>query len=166
MSKKFLLFFAAGIGAVALGVAALLFFTRGEHIELEGSIQKVRTQAQADGSTLVVADFRFINTSNYPFVVESVTVSVVEPDGNAHEGFTVPEVDARRLFEYYPLLGQKYNETLTLRTSVPPRASMDRMVAARFELPEDRIKGRKELRIRVEDVEGPVSEITEPPREQ
>jgi hypothetical protein len=71
----------------------------------------------------------------------------------------VGEVDAERLFRYFPLLGPKYNRTLIARDRVEPRERMDRMIAARFEIPEPAVKTYRKLIIRVEDVDGAVSEI-------
>jgi hypothetical protein len=73
----------------------------------------------------------------------------------------VSEVDAARLFEYFPLLGQKYNDSLIARTRLEPHRTLDRMIAAKFEIPEAQLQARKGLRIRIEDVDGAVSEIAE-----
>jgi hypothetical protein len=150
-----------GVVAVAALVAAILYIQRGAHLELKGSIQKVRTLATDDASAVVVIDFRFVNPSDYRFVVRKVEVSMEDQQGRVLEGAVASEVDAKRLFDSYPVLGQKYNETLLMRTKVGPRESMDRMVAVRFEIPEKLLQARKQLRIRVEDVDGAVSEILE-----
>jgi hypothetical protein len=146
---------------VAVVVAVVLYIQRGAHIELKGSIQKVRTLAMDDNSSVAILDFRFVNPSNYGFVVREVKVSLEDKQGRTLDGAVVSEMDAKRIFQYYPMLGQKYNETLLVRTKIGPRQAMDRMVAARFEIPEKLLQDRKQLRIRVEDVDGPVSEIVE-----
>jgi hypothetical protein len=150
-----------GIVVVAVVVAVVLYIQRGAHIELKGSIQKVRTLAMDDNSSVAILDFRFVNPSNYGFVVREVKVSLEDKQGRTLDGAVVSEMDAKRIFQYYPMLGQKYNETLLVRTKIGPRQAMDRMVAARFEIPEKLLQDRKQLRIRVEDVDGPVSEIVE-----
>jgi len=159
--KQLLPFVAVGMVIAALMVAFTLFVQRGAHIELEGSIQKVRTLSVEAASTIVVLDFRFVNGSNYPFVVRDVAVSLEDRQGDLIEGAVVSEVDAQRLFQYYPVLGQKYNPSLLARTRIQPRQSMDRMLAVRFEISEKAVQQRKGLTIRVEDVDGPVSEIRE-----
>ena len=150
-----------GLAVVAIGLAGVLFLNRGSHIELKGSILKVRTLAPEETSSIAVIDFRFANPSNYPFVVKQVDVIIETKDGKRLEGIQVSEVDARRLFEYYPLLGQKFNDTLLMRDKIPGRQSMDRMVAARFEAPESVIQNRRRLVVRIEDVDGPVAELEE-----
>lgn len=161
MRKQLLPYVGIGVVAVAALVGVILYIQRGAHLELKGSIQKVRTLATDDASVVVVIDFRFVNPSDYRFVVRKVEVSMEDQQGRVLEGAVASEVDAKRLFDSYPVLGQKYNETLLMRTKVGPRESMDRMVAARFEIPEKLLQQRKQLRIRVEDVDGAVSEIVE-----
>lgn len=160
-TRRLLIAFGIGVAAVAIAVVAVLYMQRGAHIELKGSIKKVRTAAMDDYSSVAVVDFRFVNPANYPFVVRSVEVSMVGADGNTYQGSPVSEVDAKRLFEYYKALGQKYNESLLMRDKIPAGASQDRMIAARFEVPEKLLEGRKNLTIRIEDVDGPSSELVE-----
>jgi hypothetical protein len=161
LRKEVLPFVAIGIVLVAVLVGILLFVQRGAHLELTGSVQKVRTLVLDDKASLAVLDFRFVNPSDYPFVVRQVGVSLVDAKGQTLDGAVVSEVDAERLFQYYPLLGQKYNDTLLMRTKIAPHQSMDRMIAARFEIPESSLKARKQLRILVEDVDGAVSDLIE-----
>jgi len=150
-----------GVLAVGLILGGVLWWNRGAHVELKGGILKVRTQAMEETSTVVVVDFRFANTSDYPFVARTVEVILEDDKGKEHTGRTVSEVDARRIFKYYPLLGQKFNDSLVLRDRVPARASMDRMIAASFELPQGRVDKRRRLRVRIVEVDGGVSEMVE-----
>jgi len=159
--KQLLPFVAVGALLAGLVVAFTLFVQRGAHIELEGAIQKVRTLSVEAASTIAVLDFRFVNGSNYMFIVRDVAVSLEDRQGDLLEGAVVSEVDAQRLFQYYPVLGQKYNPSLLARTRIQPRESMDRMLAVRFEVSEKEFKQRKGLKIRVEEVDGAVSEIHE-----
>ena len=84
-----------------------------------------------------------------------------DPDGNKYDGRTVAEMDARRLFEYLPLLGQKFNETLVVNDSIPAHGAADKMIAARFDAPESRLEKRRRFILRIEDVDGPITEIPE-----
>lgn len=163
LNQRLVVILAGGFGVAAALVAGILFWTRGARIELRGSIAKVRVQALDERSTVAVADFRFVNPSDHPFVVRSVELTLVDEEGKEHEGMVVAEPDARRIFQYYPLLGPKFNDSLTMRQRVASRQGMDRMIAARFELPAARVEARRNLRIRVEDVDGAVSVIEERP---
>ena len=150
-----------GLLVVAAGIGGVFYMQRGAHVELKGGVLKVRTQAMDEKSSVAVIDFRFVNPSNYPFVVKEVTVSIVDKDGKTLEGQPVSELDARRLFQYYPQLGQKYNDSLMMRDKIMGRQSMDRMIATRFEETEATIESRKKLTVRIVDVDGPVAELQE-----
>ena len=156
-----LIAFAAGLVAVVAMVFGILYMQRGAHIRLEGHIQKVRTAAMDDYSSVAVVDFRFANPADYPFVVRRVDVSIVDADGNQYDGATVSEVDAKRLFEFYKPLGQKFNDSLLMNDRISPRTTEDRMVAARFAVPERILQGRRSLSIRIEEVDGPVANLAQ-----
>jgi hypothetical protein len=160
-SKQVLIAFGVGVGVIAIAVAGVFYMQRGAHIELKGAILKVRTAAMDEASSVAVIDFRFTNPADYPFVVRTVSISMEDKAGKVYEGAPVSEVDAKRLFQYYTMLGQKYNETLLMRDKIPPRSSEDRMIAARFEVPVEQLDNRRKLLIRIEDVDGPVSELSE-----
>ncbi len=153
--------FAIGIGVIAIIVAGVLYMQRGARIGVTGEFLKVRTAPLDDGSSVAVADFRFHNPGKLLMVVRGVTLVMEDKSGNRIEGTTVAEADAKRMFDALPLLGQKYNTTLMTRDRIPSGATEDRMVAARFEMPESKLQERQRFLVRIEDVDGPVSELTE-----
>lgn len=159
MDREMLRYSGIGLLVAAGLVAGVLYWNRGAHVVLKGSVQKVRTQAMDERSVVVVADFRFVNPADYPFIVRDAKLFLEDHAGKRLDGMPIGEVDAERLFRYYPLLGPKYNRSLILRDRVEPREAMDRMIAARFEIPEPDVKTYRRLIIRVEDVDGAVSEI-------
>jgi hypothetical protein len=161
VSRDFWMCLVVGLLVMSVAVVGILYWTRGEHLELKGAIQKVRLQEMDERSAVAVVDFRFVNPSDHLFVVRTVTVTLEDARGNLVEGRVASEPDAQRLFQFYPVLGQKFNDTLRARDKVASRQAMDRMVAVRFELPESAVAARKNLRIRIEDVDGAVSEISE-----
>jgi len=161
--KKFLTPLGIGLGVVALGIAGMFYMQRGAHVELKGSVLKVRTAALDETSSVAVIDFRFVNPSNYPFVVRTVDVTMEEKNGKVVTSEPVSETDAKQLFQALPLLGQKFNDSLIMRDKIPAKQAEDRMIAARFPLPVDKLEERKRFRIRIEDVDGPVSELVEKP---
>ena len=150
-----------GLGVVLAIVGGALLSNRGSHVVLNGEMKKVRTYAVDERSSAAIIDFRFVNPANYPFVVRQVDLFVVGKDGKETAGMVVSDLDAKRLLEAVPTLGPKYNDTLKTRDRVMPRQSDDRMVAARFEIPEADLAARARFRIRVEEVDGAVSEILE-----
>src|SRR5436190_21753444 len=146
--KKFTGPFGIGLVVIALGIAGVFYLQRGAHVELKGSVLKVRTASMDEASSVAVIDFRFVNPSDVPFVVRTVDVIMENKDGSSTKGFDVSEVDAKRLFQYYPVLGQKYNDSLLMRDKVPARQAEDRMIAARFELAAEKLDARKAFRVR------------------
>src|SRR5436190_16172121 len=95
-----------GLLVVAIGIGGVFYMQRGAHVELKGALLKVRTQAMDENSAIAAIDFRFVNPSNYPFVVREVVVTIVDQNGKTLEGTPVSELDARRLFQYFPQRGQ------------------------------------------------------------
>ena len=146
---------------VAIAVVWIFYMQRGAHIEPAGKFLKVRTLALDEGSSLAVIDFRVVNSSDYTVIVREVDVTLEHSNGTASDGTVVSEVDARRLFQYYPVLGQKYNDSLIIRDRIKPHESLDRMIAARFEIPVAQLDARKRLKLRVVDVDGPSGELIE-----
>ena len=60
-----------------------------------------------------------------------------------------------------PGFGRSGNAIEPLTVEELAHAAEDRMVAARFEVPEAKLEQRKRLLVRIEDVDGPVTEISE-----
>jgi hypothetical protein len=161
--KKFTGPLGIGLVVIAIAIAGVFWMQRGAHVELRGSVLKVRTAALDENSSVAIIDFRFVNPADVPFVVRTVDVTMEGRDGSTSQGLPVSEVDAKSLFQYYPTLGQKYNDSLLMRDKIPGRQTEDRMIAARFEMPVDKLETRKTFRIRIEDVDGPASELVEKP---
>lgn len=157
-----MLFPALGLAVVAAIVGGGIYLNRGSHIVLLGEIKKVRTHEVDEKSSVAIVDFRFANPADYPFMVRSVELFLDGPAGKSPiSGTVVADSDARRLLEAIPELGPKYNDSLKIRDRLPPRASNDRMIAARFEVPVADLNARSRFRLRVEEVDGAVSELTE-----
>lgn len=158
---KLLPYFGVGLVVLAIATVWIFWMQRGAHMELRGSIQKVRTLAPDETGTVAIIDFRFRNTADYAFVVREIQAFATTPDGQEIEGQVISDVDARRLFEYYPTLGQKYNDTLLTRASIGGGHSVDRMLTVRFPIPESQFNQRKQLRIHLLEMSGPKADILE-----
>jgi len=157
MRKELLIAVAGGLVLLVLVAYVVLDVNKDSHVVLEGSIQQVRTLALEDSAAFLAVDFRVTNPSGYPFVVRELKLIV---DGV--EGQVVADSDAKRLFDYYKAIGPKFNESLKARDKVTAKQTVDRMVSARFELPEAKLKERKSLVVRIEEVDGMVSELKIP----
>lgn len=161
ISKTLAITFAIGIAVIALAVAGVLFMQRGAHMVLPGKVLKVRTAPLDENSSIVVIDFRVTNPADYTFMAKSVKVVLEDAAGNQTEGETSSELDAQRVFAGIPLLGEKYNQSLKERDKIVPHTSRDFMVASRFEVPEPKLAARKRFLVRIEEVDGLVSELAE-----
>ena len=161
MQKNFLVAFGIGLAIIALVVAGIFLMQRGDRIELPGKILKVRTAPLDEDSSIAVIDFRITNPSNILFEVRTVTVEMDDNQGKSYLGQPVSEMDAKRLFEGLPVLGQKFNPTLIMRDRLGSHGSADRMIAARFQAPMAVLDGRKRFVVRIEEVDGKSFEYAE-----
>jgi len=161
MQKGFLVAFAIGLGIIALAVGGIFVMQRGDRMELPGKILKVRTAPLDENSSVAVIDFRITNPSNILFEVRTVTVELEDNQGRSYLGQPISEVDAGRLFEGLPVLGQKFNPTLIMRDRLGSHGSADRMIAARFEAPMALLDGRRRFVVRIEEVDGKTFEYSE-----
>jgi hypothetical protein len=159
MSKAFGIAFG---GAVAV-IAVLLWYgfatTRGNHLEPVGKIGKIRVQKVTDDVCFVVIDFHVKNDSDRDMIVHNVSVTIDRPEGSI-DGLGVSAKDLEDAFKSYPTLGEKFNPVMKERDTVPAHQELDRMVAARFDIPAEKVEERKQLTLRVEDVTGPVLLLT------
>jgi hypothetical protein len=161
MSKQFWVFLLAGLAIVGVVVYGSLFANKSSHLELDGDILKVRVMQLGPAASLVIADFRVKNPSGLAFVVKSVTARLELVSGDTVEAEPISKVNLENVFQYEKLIGPQYNPALTLQDAVPAHGTVDRMIGARFEVPQTAVDSRKGLRLRIEEVDGAVSEIGE-----
>ncbi|HYL35732.1 MAG TPA: hypothetical protein VEV17_07465 [Bryobacteraceae bacterium] len=160
MSRRFLIFFGVGVVAVALAVVAILVYTKGSHLVLQGKIMKIRTGALSEADSIAVLDFRVENPSDLPFVVRNVEVNMEARDGSMTQGSNVAKEDLKRLFEYNRFLGDQYNDDLTIKDTVPPHTTVDRMVAVRFDVKKQDLEAAKAIHLSIQDMDGPLFETS------
>ena len=162
MDKRTPIFLVAGLAVVGLLVFVFLSATSGAHLRLEGKILKVRVLALPENmASLAIVDFRANNPSNAAFIGSSVTLRLVTATGATLDGTPISKPDVENVFRYEKLLGPQFNPVYSLQDKIGPHQRVDRMTAARFELPAAAVDSRKDLRIRLEDVDGTVEEFGE-----
>ena len=111
--------FLVGLALVGGGIFGVLYMNRGSHVELKGEILKVRSLADGDGA-IVFADFRVTNTAAYPFVVNSVEMTMETPDNEVAKAVVFSKSDVEKVTRYLKLLGPKYNDVLSIQDKLPP----------------------------------------------
>ena len=163
--------FVVGFAAIAILIGGIFYMQRNDKIDLPGKILKVRTAVLDDGkgergedhpaSSIAVIDFRMTNPSDVIFEVRTVIVQVIDADGNVHDGQLSSDSDAATMMKALPVLGEKYNKTLMVKERIGAHGSVDRMAAARFVLPLEQLDARKNIKVRIEEVDGKTFEYLE-----
>ncbi|HYP05479.1 MAG TPA: hypothetical protein VER03_04520 [Bryobacteraceae bacterium] len=156
MSRQNLIAGAIAVVIVVAAVASILYSTKDNKVQLTGELLRVRTHVVDPENTVLVADIRVANPSTQQFVVQDVEVFVDDLKGDVFS-----ESDAQQLFNYYPVLGKKYNPNLMVRQKINSGQSIDRMVTVRLGAKDEKIQQRKALRIVITDVDGAKTEILE-----
>jgi hypothetical protein len=155
-----LLYFLVGLGLVGAAIFGTFYISRGSHVQLTGSILKVRTLPDGTGA-IVFADFRVVNPSAVAFVVDSVEMSMETPDGEIAKAVTLSKSDVEKIAKTYKLIGPQYNDVLAIKDKLAPVETTDRMAAGRFNFPPKFLNDRKTLRLRIVEADGVVAEIVE-----
>ena len=155
-----LIYFLVGLGLVGAAIFGVFYSNRGSHVELKGSILKVRSYPDGDGA-IVFADFRVTNSAAIPFVVNGVQMSMETQDGEVAMATSLSKSDVAKIAKTYRLIGPQYNDVLAIQDKLPPVETTDRMAAGRFTFPPKFLQQRKTLRLKIEEVDGVVSEIFE-----
>ena len=158
MSARLLIFVAIGIVVVALSVFFVLSSTKGAHLELTGKVLKVRTGALDDRRSVAVLDYRLENPSDIPFSVRLVEVRLDKADGSSEDGSQVSKSDLDRLFAYNKFLGERYNESLSIRDRIAPHSKADKMTAVTFEVSAKDLEGATNLHLKIQDMDGALFE--------
>jgi hypothetical protein len=155
------LFLLALLGLVVVaGVAVWL--NRGAWARLDGRIVKVRTIATDAKASVAVLEIRFANPAATPFVVRDSKLFLTTAGGDTIEGMSIVQGDLDRVLEYHKDLGPRYNPVLRARERFDPGGGpADRTVAASFDVSEAELAARRNLTVRIEDVDGYFAEIPE-----
>jgi hypothetical protein len=151
------------VGLVIVGIAIgfLLVGTKGNHLELNGTILKVRVMPLSPVASLVIVDFRVTDPSDVPFVMKGATLTLEPATGPTLDGMTVSKSDIENVFKYNPILGPKFNDVLGIKDRIQPHQRLDRMVGARFEIPESQAEDRKAIHLNVEEMNGVTADLVE-----
>ena len=161
MSKQFWIFLLIGLAIVGAGLGLVLLGTAGNHLELKGTILKVRVLPLSPTASLAIVDFRVTDPSDVPFVLKGATLSLDPASGPTLEGMTVSKPDIENVFQYNPILGPKFNDVLGIKDKIAPHQRIDRMVGARFEIPESEAEDRKAIHLHIEEMDGVTADLVE-----
>lgn len=151
----------AGLAVVGLLMAGAFYIQWDAHMLLEGRIMKVRTLNAVEQATIVLLDCRLVNTAGSTYIVGETKVELEDAKGNKTEGAHIAEMDADRLFEGYPALGERLNPNLKARDKMPARSTADRLISVHFPLRAAEVAARKRLIVTVRELDGLESQLIE-----
>jgi hypothetical protein len=155
------MFLIVGVAVVGIALGFLLIGTKGNHLELNGTILKVRVLPLSPVASLVVVDFRVTDPSDIPFVMKGASLTLEPATGATLDGMMVSKPDIENVFKYNPILGPKFNDVLGIEDRIAPHQRLDRMVGARFEIPESQAEERKAIHLHVEEMDGVTADLVE-----
>src|SRR5277367_5411355 len=153
------MFLIVGLAVVGVAIGFLLIGTKGNHLELNGTILKVRVMPLSPVASLVIVDFRVTDPSDVPFVMKGASLTLEPASGATLDGMTVAKSDIENVFKYNPILGPKFNDVLGIKDKIAPHQRLDRMVGARFEIPESQAEDRKAIQLHVEEMDGVTADL-------
>ena len=148
---------------VVLGIGLFLFLQSNKkvHLVLDGKIQKVRVQEVDPNRTIVVTDFRVTNPAEVLYRVKNVEMVLITAEGTELKGTIAADMDTQQIFAAYPLLGQKFNPSFISREKLEGGVTVDRMIAAAFDVPLKVVESRKKLFLRIQEIDGLMTEVME-----
>ena len=155
MNRTLALFVGVGVLVVAAALVIILYGNKGSHLELKGEIMKIRTGAIDENSSAAVLDFRVQDIADVPFVVREVKITAEQPNGDKAEGILISKADFKQLLDFNRFLGRQFNDGLAIRDRIEPHQTIDRMVAARFEIPQSKLDSARQVHLWIQDMDGP-----------
>lgn len=161
MNKQLLISLFTGLAVVAIAVGFVLIGTKGNHLELTGTILKVRVMPLSPVASLVIVDFRVSDPSDVPFVMKDAKLTLETAKGEILDGMSVSKPDIENVFKYNPILGPKFNDVLGIEDRIKPHQRLDRMVGARFEIPDVQAEDRKAIHLHIEELNGVTADLVE-----
>jgi hypothetical protein len=151
----------AGLVVVGAALGFLLIGTKGNHLELTGTILKVRVMPLSPVASLVIVDFRVSDPSDVPFVMKDAKLTLEPATGKMLDGMSVSKPDIENVFKYNPILGPKFNDVLGIKDRIEPHQRLDRMVGARFEITDAQAEDRKAIHLHIEEIDGVTADLVE-----
>ena len=161
MSKQVLALTLGVLAVLSIGLMLFMQSNKKVHLVLDAKMQKVRVQEVDPNRTIVVLDFRVNNPAEVLYRVKNVEVLLTTAEGEQLKGTIAAEMDTEQIFAAYPSLGQKFNQSFISREALEGGKTIDRMIAASFDASLKAIEGRKKLILRIQEIDGLITEVTE-----
>jgi hypothetical protein len=160
MREQFVSALAIGALVVAAAVGAILYMQRGAHIDLPGSMTRIRTVSTGENDALALIDLKLTNPSSYEFVVHNITVVLEKKSGEQFPQEIVSRSDAQRLFDALKDSGP-YHPPLYIDATLPPGSTGVYTLAVQFNAPERILQDRKQFLVQIDEINGKNFEFSE-----
>ena len=156
--------FGIGFGIAALAIIVFIWAgfvnTKGNHLAPTGFISNVRVQSLQPEETLMVIDFGLINDADVQMVVSKIDPWITTRSGQDIHGSLFAGADMEKTFAYYPALGPMLHPPLPPRCTIDGHKTVNLMVGVEFDVPAQVVENRRSATLRIEDVTGPLVELT------
>ncbi|HVY92414.1 MAG TPA: hypothetical protein VHA14_06695 [Bryobacteraceae bacterium] len=160
MSKPFAIAFGAAVLVIIGLVWGGFIFTKGNHLAPDGFISNVRAQQLSPDMVMIVIDFGIVNDSDVQMVVRRIDPFITTADGKEIHGVPYSASDMEKVPKFYPALGPMIHPDLRLRGTIDPHKTSNFMIGAGFDATPEVVQNRKKLTLEIEDVTGPVLDLT------
>jgi hypothetical protein len=156
--------FGIAFGAAVLVIIGLVWSgfiaTKGNHLAPDGFISSVRAQALTDDMVMLVIDFAIMNDSDVEMTARRIDPFITTADGREIHGTVYSASDMEKTPKFYPALGPLLHPILPLRGKIEAHKRSSFVIGAGFDASPAVMQNRKKLTLQIEDVTGPVVEMT------
>lgn len=145
---------------LALFAAFLLLPGCGAYMKLDGEITRVRVVETGGPRNVLVVEFKARNNARIGYVVKEAEVDL-DTGTETLTGETIAVRDAMNLCQHMASLSGDCAEPLLTRQTIAPGDTVTRLVASSFALSPDELRNRKQLVLRVRELDRLETEFRE-----
>ncbi len=146
--------------SVLLTAVACLLPGCGAYMKLDGEITRVRVVETGGPRNVVMVEFKATNTAKIGYIVREAEVEI--DDGTEIlRGETIAVRDAQNMCQHMASLDGDCAEALLTRQTIAPGETVTRLVAASFDRSAEDLRNRKQLTLRVRELDRLETQFTE-----
>jgi len=148
---------------LSLALLATVLSSCGAYMKLDGTITRVRVVETGGSRNVLVIEFQVKNTAKVGYIVRDAEVELIDAEGAA-KGETIAVRDAKNLCQHMATLAGDCAEALLTRQTIAPGETVTRLVAASFARTADALRNRKQLTLRIRELDRLETALQEGPR--
>ncbi len=135
----------------------------GAYMKLDGAITRVRIVETGGPRNVVVVEFTATNNATIGYIVREAEVDIITAS-EAITGEVIAVRDAQTICRHMASLDGDCAEALLTRQTIAPGETVTRLVAASFGLSADELRNRKQLTLRIRELDRLETVLTEKPQ--